>query len=132
MLEVAADAASDSKVTIPGPSFRSDAAVFLALGFTVFTLVTVFALGDSRFVTMPLPPGLHAKRIARGDMRYPHVVHYIAGLHAVTQLPDHCITPRLAAYKVRPPPNDITRNHDRVFSYRSHIKSCVAVAEIHR
>src|ERR1700730_15742521 len=99
-------------------------------------------------------------------MRLPHVINYIAGLHAVTQLPDHFITPRLAAFKsireyttwnpmssrkpppiatypvrlsgfaatadpncnkVRPPSNDITRNHDRVFSYLSHIKSCVAV-----
>jgi hypothetical protein len=30
-------------------------------------------------------------------MRQTHVTHYIAGLHAVTQLPDHLITPRLAA-----------------------------------
>src|ERR1700693_4968867 len=122
MLEVAAAAASDSKTTIAGPSVRADAAVFFVRGFTAFTL------GDSRFVTMLLPPGLHAINNRSAGIRDNPTSHtYIAGLHTATQLPDHFITPRLAALNERPSYNGTTRNHDRVFSYLSHIKSCVDV-----
>ena len=38
---------------------------------------------------MPLPPGLHAIRIAPREFEITRVTHYIAGLHAVTQLSDH-------------------------------------------
>src|ERR1700688_1713245 len=107
MLEVADVAASDSKTTIAAPSVRSVAAVFFALGFTVFTLVTVFALADSRFVTMPLPPGLHAIRIApRGyEIAPPHTLYSrfarsdatARSLHRATPRRISCVAPRRPA-----------------------------------
>jgi hypothetical protein len=56
-------------------------------------------------------------------MRLPHVIHYIAGLHAVTQLPDHFITLRLAAFKYASPHSSTPRRiqeYSRIQHMESH------------